>query len=132
MTGHQNRVATLAVPIANKMDLADNRIEGINIAGLVDDIGMNYFPTEILNRPAPLTNEERLMVQEHPTIGYKIMSTVDFDWPIAEIIMVVLTKGFKKTIQNIYQPKIKVFCFYRKSRIINRNFVFPKHYNMEK
>jgi HD-GYP domain-containing protein (c-di-GMP phosphodiesterase class II) len=87
MTGHQNRVATLAVAIANKMDLADNIIEGINIAGLVHDTGMNYVPTEILNRPAPLTNEERLMVQEHPTIGYEIMSTVDFVWPIAEIVL---------------------------------------------
>jgi len=86
-SGHQNRVAKLSVAIGKKMQFSDDRLEGLKIGGLVHDIGKIYIPSEILNRPGPVNEYERLIVQEHTTIGYEIMSTVDFPWPIAEMVL---------------------------------------------
>lgn len=85
--GHQNRVAGLAVAIGEKMGLSEDALEGIKIGGLIHDIGKIYIPSEILNRPGAVNEYERLIIQEHTIIGHEIMSTVDFPWPIAEIIL---------------------------------------------
>jgi len=85
--GHQNRVAKLAVAIGKEMDLDYSELEGLKVGGLVHDIGKIYIPAEILNRPGPINEHEKRIVQEHTTIGYEIMSTVDFPWPVAEMVL---------------------------------------------
>ena len=85
--GHQNRVARLAVAIGERMGFSSDNLEGLNIGGLIHDIGNIYIPTEILNRPGPVNEYERLIVQKHTIIGYEIMSTVDFPWPVAEMVL---------------------------------------------
>jgi ABC-type phosphate/phosphonate transport system substrate-binding protein len=87
MSGHQQRVANLAREIALDMNLAQNLVETIYLAGLVHDIGMIYVPSEITNRPGPLSDLEFEIVKTHPTIGHEIMSTVDLPWPIADIVL---------------------------------------------
>jgi len=86
-SGHQNRVARLAVAIGEQMQFSEDELEGLKIGGLIHDIGKIYIPAEILNRPGPVNEYERLIVQEHTTIGYEIMSTVDFPWPIADMVL---------------------------------------------
>jgi len=85
--GHQDKVANLALAIGQEMDLDEYILEGLSIGGLIHDIGKIHIPSEILNRPGPLNKKEHLMVQEHPNIGFKIMSKVDFPWPITEMIL---------------------------------------------
>ncbi|MGA7877285.1 MAG: HD domain-containing phosphohydrolase, partial [Desulfoferrobacter sp.] len=46
--GHQMRVAELACAIAREMDLSEDRINGIRVAGLIHDIGKVAVPAEIL------------------------------------------------------------------------------------
>jgi len=85
--GHQNRVAWLAVAIGEKMGLSHFDLEGLRIGGLIHDIGKIYIPAKILNRPGELNQYERRILQEHTTTGYEIISTVDFPWPIAEMVL---------------------------------------------
>ncbi|NOQ76598.1 MAG: response regulator [Methylococcaceae bacterium] len=85
--GHQNRVARLAVAIGKQLGFNDDRLEGLKIGGLVHDIGKIYIPAEILNRPGPVNEYERLIMQEHTSTGYEIMSTVDFPWPVADMVL---------------------------------------------
>jgi len=85
--GHQTRVAKLAVAIGERMGFSDDNLEGLKIGGLIHDIGKIYIPAEILNRPGPMNEFERLIVQDHTTIGYEIISTVDFPWPVAEMVL---------------------------------------------
>jgi len=85
--GHQDRVARLAVAIGEHMGFSEHELEGLKIGGLIHDIGKIYIPAEILNRPGPVNEYERLIVQEHTTIGYEIMSTVDFPWPISDMVL---------------------------------------------
>ena len=84
--GHQRRVATLARAIAEEMDLSDNQIEGIFMAGVVHDLGKIYVPAEILSKPSRLNDIEFSMIRTHSQVGYDLLKTIDFPWPIAQIV----------------------------------------------
>ena len=68
--GHQMRVAELACAIAREMDLSEDRINGIRVAGLIHDIGKVAVPAEILAKPSKLSELEMSLIKEHPKIGY--------------------------------------------------------------
>ncbi|HID32558.1 MAG TPA: PAS domain S-box protein, partial [bacterium (Candidatus Stahlbacteria)] len=85
--GHQQRVATLAVAIAEEMGLNGDQIRGLQVAAVIHDIGKIYVPAEILTRPTELTDSEFTLIKSHPKIGYEILKTIDFPWPVAEIVL---------------------------------------------
>ena len=84
--GHQERVTRLAAAIAEEMGLSEDRIEGIQIAGIIHDIGKLYVPAEILSKPTKLNELEYSMIKMHAQVGYTILSKIDFPWPIAAIV----------------------------------------------
>jgi putative nucleotidyltransferase with HDIG domain len=84
--GHQQRVAQIADAIARELNLPEEMIEGINIAGVVHDVGKISVPTEILSKPGKLNDPEFSLIKQHPEMGYEILKEIDFPWPIAEII----------------------------------------------
>lgn len=85
-SGHQKRVAELAVKIAKEMNLEGKMIEGIKFAALIHDIGKIQLPSEILTKPTKLTELEYEMIKTHPSTGYEILKNIHFPWPIAEIV----------------------------------------------
>ncbi|MDD5400115.1 MAG: HD domain-containing protein [Sulfurimonas sp.] len=85
--GHQRRVAKLAAAIASEMGLPTKQIEGIRIAGIVHDIGKIHVPAEILSNPSKLTDAEFSIIKTHPQAGYDILHTIDFPWPVAQMIL---------------------------------------------
>ncbi len=85
--GHQHRVAKLAEKIGKKLSLNKKRIEGLYLGGLIHDIGKISIPTDILNKPGNITNEELELIQTHAQIGYDIVKDIDFPWPISEMII---------------------------------------------
>ena len=84
--GHQRRVATLARAIAGEMSLSDNQVEGIFMAGVVHDLGKIYVPAEILSKPSRLNDIEFNLIRTHSQVGYDLLKTIDFPWPIAQIV----------------------------------------------
>jgi len=84
--GHQRRVSQLAVAIAKELRLPVEQVEGIHLAGVVHDIGKIRVPAEILNKPGKLTELEFALIKEHARNGYEILHTIDFPWPIAQIV----------------------------------------------
>lgn len=86
--GHQRRVATLARAIAEEMHLPEHQVEGIFMAGVVHDLGKIYVPAEILSKPSRLKlNEiEFNLIRMHSQVGYDLLKTIDFPWPIAQIV----------------------------------------------
>jgi HD-GYP domain-containing protein (c-di-GMP phosphodiesterase class II) len=84
--GHQRRVATLAKAIALEMDLTAHQIEGIFMAGIVHDLGKIYVPAEILSKPSRLNEIEFNLIRTHSQVGYDLLKTIDFPWPIAQIV----------------------------------------------
>ena len=84
--GHQRRVADIAVLLGEKMELDQDRLSGLHMAGMVHDIGKVAIPSEILTKPTALTALERQMVQGHVESGYQILKDVPFNWPIANMV----------------------------------------------
>ena len=84
--GHQQRVSDLSRAIATEMKLSRKNITGIRFASLIHDIGKISIPSEILTKPAKLSNIEYELVKSHVEIGYNIVKHVVFPWPIAELI----------------------------------------------
>jgi putative nucleotidyltransferase with HDIG domain len=85
-SGHQLRVADLAVAIAQKMGLDANTIEGIHAAASLHDIGKLSIPADILTKPAKLTELEYNLVKLHPQTGYEILKDIRFPWPLPEVV----------------------------------------------
>jgi len=85
--GHQQRVSQLATAIAKELNFSQDKIEGIRIASLIHDIGKIGLPTEILSKPIKLSDIEFSLIKEHPQIGYNILKSIDFSYPVANIIL---------------------------------------------
>jgi len=84
--GHQRRVTDVACGIAKVMELPENVVDGIRMASMIHDVGKIYVPSEILNKYGKLDEAEFMLVKKHPQIGYDILKSIDFPWPIAEIV----------------------------------------------
>ncbi len=85
--GHQRRVADLARTIATEMGLSGNAIDGIRTAAMIHDLGKISVPSEILTKPAKLTDLEFSLIKTHAWSGYDIIKDIDFPWPVARMIL---------------------------------------------
>jgi putative two-component system response regulator len=84
--GHQRRVSKLSSAIAARMGLPAEQIEGIRMAGDIHDVGKIYVPAEILSKPGQLTEIEHSIIRTHAQVGYDILKSIEFPWPIALIV----------------------------------------------
>lgn len=85
--GHQRRVAQLACAIAGELNLPQEKINGIRVAGIIHDIGKICVPSEILSKPGRITEMEFSLIKEHPRTGYDIIKGIDFPWPVAQSVL---------------------------------------------
>lgn len=85
--GHELQVARIACIIAQKMFLSYDQVEAIRIAGSLHDIGKIAVPSEILTKPGRLSRLEMEMVKTHSQNAYDILKTIEFPYPIAQIIL---------------------------------------------
>ena len=85
-SGHQSRVAHLAVAISKEMGLLDETIKGIRLAASVHDLGKISVPAEILSKPGGLTEVEFMLVKQHVQRGYDILKDIEFPWPLAAYV----------------------------------------------
>jgi putative two-component system response regulator len=85
--GHQRRVNQLACAIAREMHLPIETVQIMRVAGLLHDFGKIFVPTEILIKPGKLNELEFSLVRSHPQSGYNVLKSIEFPWPIADIIL---------------------------------------------
>ena len=85
--GHQRRVTNLACAVAKEMGFSREQINGLRLAGLVHDVGKIQIPTEILIKPTNLSEVEFVMIKMHPQIGYDILKSIEFPYPVAQIVL---------------------------------------------
>jgi putative nucleotidyltransferase with HDIG domain len=74
--GHSQRVAKIVEMIAREMKLSEFKIEMLNIASMMHDVGKIGVDDSILNKPGKLTEEEFNAIKKHPEIGYNILKDV--------------------------------------------------------
>jgi len=75
--GHCERLASLAVRIAELLELPQEEIETIRLGAILHDIGKIGIPDRVLLKPAALDDEERRIVETHPEIGDKLLEPLD-------------------------------------------------------
>jgi diguanylate cyclase (GGDEF)-like protein len=83
---HSDRVSELCARIAERMGLSRDEVELARLAGSLHDLGKLAIPEEILRKPANLSGSERLVVERHPQIGYRMLESLGVD-PVAEWVL---------------------------------------------
>lgn len=84
---HQNRVADMARSIAQEMGFSEERVRGVQLAGILHDVGEIRIPEAVLCKPDALTDDELITIKEHPQLGYDILKQVTLPWPVAQAIL---------------------------------------------
>lgn len=84
---HSDRMADHCRRIAKVLRLPDKMVDNLILLSMLHDIGKVGIPDSILNKPAALTQEERLIINRHPEIGYRIAQTVPELSQLAEYIL---------------------------------------------
>ena len=83
---HSARVADLAARVAGRLGLDQEQIELARLAGSLHDLGKLAIPEEILRKPGPLTGPERLVLERHPQIGFRMLDSLGIE-PVADWIL---------------------------------------------
>lgn len=78
---HSWRVATIGAMLARYIGLPDDEVEGIEMGGLLHDVGKIGIPENILNKPGKLDDREYDLIKRHPVIGWESLKEVSFPWP---------------------------------------------------
>jgi PAS domain S-box-containing protein len=85
--GHQQRVTQLACAIAQEMGLSNERIQMIQMAGRLHDLGKLFIPIEILSKPGQLNEMELAIIKTHPRASFDILKNIEFPWPVADVVL---------------------------------------------
>jgi len=83
---HSERVSELAARIAERLGITQEQIELTRLAASLHDLGKLAIPEEILRKPGTLTESERLVLERHPQIGFRMLESLGVD-PVAEWVL---------------------------------------------
>ncbi len=83
---HSERVGELAARIAIRLGIDAEQIELTRLAGSLHDLGKLAIPEEILRKPGSLTESERLVLERHPQIGFRMLESLGVD-PVADWVL---------------------------------------------
>jgi hypothetical protein len=75
---HVGDTTRLAVEVGRALGLAGRELRDLEFAAALHDVGKIAIPEEILRRRGPLSDDERLLVQEHTVIGERILRGIPF------------------------------------------------------
>ena len=83
---HSIRVAEYSVAIANKMGMSKEKINKLNIAATLHDIGKIIIDEQVLNKTDRLTVNEWKLMREHPIKGANILKDIEEYKEIAHVV----------------------------------------------
>lgn len=70
---HIERMSRYCGLLAGTMDEDSERVEILRLASQMHDVGKIGIPDQILLKPGPLTPDERVVIERHCDIGYRIL-----------------------------------------------------------
>ena len=76
-SGHSERVMKYTVAIGRELTLDEEALESLRLASLLHDIGKIGVRESILMKPAKLLGYERRQMRLHPSIGARIIESMD-------------------------------------------------------
>jgi len=85
--GHIRRVQRHTLAVAAALGVSDRReMKAIEAGALLHDIGKLATPDYVLNKPSGLTNAEFETMKKHVSMGARILTAVDFPYPVVPIV----------------------------------------------
>lgn len=84
--GSLRRLAAAAREMAGHLEVTPGQREALELGALLHDIGEIRTPEAVLQKPGPLTPEERLLVEQHPAAGVEILETVPLLTPALDVV----------------------------------------------
>ena len=74
--GHSTRVAQYTAMLARELGYDDDTVEKYTQIALLHDIGKIGVPSEVLNKPGKLTDEEFSTIKSHTSLGYDALKEI--------------------------------------------------------
>jgi putative nucleotidyltransferase with HDIG domain len=75
---HTQRVMEMSLKLAEKMGIKNEDLIHIKRGALLHDIGKMGVPDHILHKPGPLTDEEWVIMKQHPQFAYEMLSPISY------------------------------------------------------
>jgi putative nucleotidyltransferase with HDIG domain len=73
---HSREVVNLAMAVADELGLGAKERRDVEFVALLHDVGKVRIPNEIINKPGPLTDEERTIMNMHTIEGERMLEKV--------------------------------------------------------
>ena len=83
--GHTDRVVELTIELARRTGIEGEELTHIMRGALLHDIGKMGIPDHILHKPGPLTEEEWVIMRQHPQYAYDLMYPIPYLRPALDI-----------------------------------------------
>ncbi|MFL5960709.1 MAG: HD domain-containing phosphohydrolase [Gaiellaceae bacterium] len=83
---HSHRVGDYSARIARRLGADESGIELTRLAGSLHDLGKLAIPEEVLRKPGTLSAAERLMLERHPQVGFRMLESLGAE-PVAEWVL---------------------------------------------
>jgi len=83
--GHTLRVTQMTVELARSLGLEGEELVQIQRGALLHDIGKMGVPDQILLKPGKLTDEEWVIMREHPVYAYEMLWPIEYLRPALDI-----------------------------------------------
>lgn len=74
---HSVNVSILSLVIGLKLRLNRDDLKQLCVGSLLHDIGKMFIPTEVLNKPSKLSQDEFKIIQSHPLKGFNYLKNID-------------------------------------------------------
>ncbi|HMO94509.1 MAG TPA: HD domain-containing phosphohydrolase [Tepidiformaceae bacterium] len=84
--GHSIRVGDLSAELGGALGLPRPSLHHLRVGGLLHDIGKIGIPDNVLLKPGGLTPEERRLIEQHPTIGLRILESAQLPREVLQIV----------------------------------------------
>ncbi|HKH93833.1 MAG TPA: HD domain-containing phosphohydrolase [Gemmatimonadaceae bacterium] len=84
--GHSERVADLAGALAAKAGLDETSLFWFRVGALLHDVGKLIVPAEVLNKSTQLTDDEWMLMRQHPAAGVEMLAEVKFPWDVTPMV----------------------------------------------
>lgn len=70
---HSVNVAILSALTGKRLGYREKRLKELTLGALLHDLGKLHIPSEILNKPGSLTEDEFTLIKQHPLLGEKML-----------------------------------------------------------
>ena len=83
--GHSERVVLLAARLARELGVTEEELVHFQRGVLLHDIGKMAIPDNVLLKPGPLTEDEWVLMRQHPVYAFEMLSQIEYLKPALDV-----------------------------------------------